>query len=308
MMSPLSYAMFALMITATHSGSEFSGENVSIDNAPHVVEDCTRRPSATVVRIPRRQGAQATKQDDEESAQQFDLGCQVFDGTGLWLAPDGTECDYASAAEGGPAVDGECSSGFCVGNLHLSSALTYSTTDEPTNMLIAPTLPLEGTADRERVDGEVKISLAKLLTAAFSKLSLAASPPTGGGGGVEEDDLPALPAVSACDITITGIDSVGLSGDMPPLFYAMVDYTITVGPADGKTDHHRVAEALAAATAAIANPRTAGLPDDALAVNLRPDMAGVPQSMYPFAQFEDFGFALTGGTTLEAPADTGDGR
>ena len=275
----------------TQSGSEFSGENVSLTD--NVVQDCsTLRRSATVASMPRRQASrlgaqQAGEQDDQEPPQQFDLGCQVFDGTGLWLAPDGIECNYADAD-----VDGVCSAGFCVGKLDLSSTLSYYATDEPTNMLIQPTIPSEGTAERERVDSEIKLTLAKLLTAAFASSKLSLGRTESPGGGVEEDDeLQALPAASMCDIAITGIDSTGLSGQAPAVFYATVDYTITVGPSE--TDHDVVAEALAAAAAAIKNPRLSGFTSDALTVTLGADTAEVHRST--LGQSADFGFTLSSG-------------
>lgn len=83
-----------------------------------------------------------------------DLGCQVFDGTGVWTAPDDIECGDA---------DGICSSGVCVDKIRVASSVTFAATSEPTNMLIVPTIPQSGSNERVHLENELADMLIRLL-------------------------------------------------------------------------------------------------------------------------------------------------
>jgi hypothetical protein len=220
----------------------------------------------------------AETQDGSSVGTAPDLGCQVFDGTGVWLAPDGTEC--------GGAATGVCSAGVCVGEMQLASTLTFAATSEPTNMLLAPAVPPEGSSERQLLESEIEEALSGLLTRAVSGLQVNCSSEQ-------------LPPIGVSSVEITSIDGSSMEGSYPPVFYVSADYSVSTGALMAVANHEseRNAEILASVGAALGAPRQQAGGSDALRVTLDGDS--------PFsAEFDSFEFELVRGSAWVDLGDT----
>lgn len=197
-----------------------------------------------------------------------DLGCQVFDGTGVWTAPDGIECGEA---------DGVCSSGVCVDKIRVASSVTFVATAEPTNMLIAPTVPQIGSNERVGLENELADMLIRLLRWAVEGVQPNITSTNG-----------QLTNITATDLEITSIDATSMEATSPPVFYVAAEYYVTTGvvTSDAVEDSNRREIIMSAINAAMKRPRQATGLDFGLVLG-----AGSPFS----AAFDDFEFEMLEG-------------
>eukprot|EP01043_Picozoa_sp_COSAG02_P055452 COSAG02_NODE_6428_length_3576_cov_1.563129_2_plen_431_part_00 len=208
-------------------------------------------------------------------APSVDLGCQAFDGTGLWVAPDGIECGE---------MGGVCSSGFCVGKMQLAASFTFVAASEPTNMLIAPAVPPSGSIERARLEKELTDLLSRVLSWSVRGLRTNFTSTTG-----------QLPSITTIGLEITAVDATSMEASSPPVFYVSAEFDVITGPVcpvDAE-DCDRREMIVAAIAAAVATPRQATELDVGVKLG--------SGSLFS-ATFDEFDFQLVEGRTwVRAP-------
>jgi hypothetical protein len=230
-------------------------------------EDCMH--SSAEVRSPSRI-VTAGSINRRSEAPSVGLGCQVFDGTGVRVAPDGIECGD---------MGGVCSSGFCMDKMQLASSFTFVAASEPTNMLVTPAVPPSGSSERARLEKELTVLLTRVLSWSVSGLQVNYSSTSG-----------QLTPINAMGLEITAVDATSMEASSPPVFYVSAEYDVTTGPVCPVDAHDCDPREMILATiaAAVATPRQAtGL-----------DIGVRLGSGSPFAAtFDEFDFELLEGRT-----------